>query len=155
MPIKNCAIKNYAKLAAPLTELPKNTATWRMGGAEPWSIEQLNAALRESDAVSFPNPRNDCRIFIKASEFALGANLNPTDEARTHAAHYLHYQKVHPCREKLPHHEREFLALLTALKKRRHSMHGSRIVAHTDNVALRHWKTAPNLSPSWYAGSTT
>ena len=32
--------------------------------------------------------------------------------------------------------EREFLALLAALKKWRHCVHGSRIVVHADNVAL-------------------
>ena len=32
-------IKNYAKVAAPLTELLKNTTAWRMGDAELRSIE--------------------------------------------------------------------------------------------------------------------
>ena len=55
-------IKNYAKLAAPLTELLKNTTTWRMGDAELRSIEQLKAALRESATLSFPDADKDYHI---------------------------------------------------------------------------------------------
>ena len=69
-------IKNYAKLAAPLTELLKNTTTWRMGDAELRSIEQLKAALRESATLSFPNPEKDYHIFLNTNKFALGATLN-------------------------------------------------------------------------------
>ena len=58
----------------------KNTTTWRMGDAELRSIEQLKAALRESATLSFPNPDKYYHIYLDASEFALGATLNQTDE---------------------------------------------------------------------------
>ena len=39
------------------------------------------------------------------------------------------------------------LALVHALKKWKHYLMGSNVLAYTDNVALRHWKTAQNLPP--------
>ena len=57
-------------------------------------------------------------------------------------------KKLNPAEHNYPTHEREFLALLTALRKWKHYLGGgAHVVAHTDNIALRHWKTAPNLSP--------
>ena len=44
-------------------------------------------------------------------------------------------------------HEREFLALLQALRHWWHYVLRPHVVTYTDNVALRHYKTAPNLSP--------
>ena len=38
-------------------------------------------------------------------------------------------------------------ALVNALKKWKHYLMGSKVLAYTDNVALRYWKTAQNLSP--------
>ena len=50
--------------------------------------------------------------------------------------------------------EREFLALLQALRHWRHYVLGPHVVAYTDNVALRHYKTAPILFPRmvWWLG---
>ena len=118
-----------------------------MGDAELMSIEQLKAYLRESVTLSFPNPEKDYPIFLDASEFALGASLNKLDEHGRMQLITCMSKKLNPAERNYPTHEREFLALLTALKKWRHYVPGARIVAHTDNVALRHWKTAPNLSP--------
>ena len=39
------------------------------------------------------------------------------------------------------------LALVHALKKWKHYLIGSKVLAYTDNVALRYCKTAQNLSP--------
>ena len=39
------------------------------------------------------------------------------------------------------------LALVHSLKKWKHYLLGARVKAYTDNVALRYWQTAQNLSP--------
>ena len=39
------------------------------------------------------------------------------------------------------------LALVHALKKWKHHLLGSRVLVYTDNVALKFWRTAQNLSP--------
>ena len=39
------------------------------------------------------------------------------------------------------------LALVHAMKKWKHYLQGPKVLAYTDNVALRYWRTAQNLSP--------
>ena len=56
-------------------------------------------------------------------------------------------KKLNSAEKNNPTHEREFLALLQALRHWRHCVLGPHVVAYTENVALRHHKTAPNLSP--------
>ena len=56
-------------------------------------------------------------------------------------------RKLNPAEKNYPAHEREFLGLVHALKKWKHYLQGSKVVAHTDNMALKYWRTAQNLSP--------
>ena len=44
-------------------------------------------------------------------------------------------------------HESEMLALVHAFKTWKHQIMLSTVLAYTDNVALKHWRTAENLSP--------
>jgi len=97
--------------------------------------------------MSFPNPELDYHLYIDASEYAIGATLNQPDEHERMQLISCMSKKLSPAERNYPTHEREFLALLSALKKWRHYLLGPRVIVHTDNVALRHWKTAPNLSP--------
>ena len=56
-------------------------------------------------------------------------------------------KKLNPAKRNYPTHEREFFSLLQALRHWRHYVLGPHVVAITENVALRHYKTAPKLSP--------
>ena len=56
-------------------------------------------------------------------------------------------KKRNSAERNFPTHEREFLALFQALRHWRHYVLGPHVVAFTDNVALGHYKTTPNLSP--------
>ena len=56
-------------------------------------------------------------------------------------------KKLNAAEQNYPTNAREFLALLQALRHWRHYVLGPHVIAFTDNVALRDYKTAPNLSP--------
>ena len=60
--------------------------------------------------------------------------------------YHLYAEEINSAEKNCPIHEREFLALLQALRHWRHYVLGQHVAAYTDNVALRHYKTAPNLS---------
>ena len=62
-------------------------------------------------------------------------------------SYHMHVKKLNSAERNYPTHEREFLALLQALRYWRHYVLGPHVVAFTHNVALRHYETAPNLSP--------
>ena len=124
-----------------------------MGEPELTAISHLRAALRDSATLSFPITGKDYHIFLDESEFAIGATLNQLDEHGYPILISCLSKKLSPAERNYPTHEREFLALLTALRKWRHYVHGTRIVAHTDNIALRHWKTTRTFRRGLYAGS--
>ena len=61
-------------------------------------------------------------------------------------------QKLNPAERNYPTHERKMRALVHAIKTWKHYLMGSKVLAYTDNVALRYWKTAQNLSPHHVCG---
>ena len=61
-------------------------------------------------------------------------------------------QKLNPAERNYPTHERKMRALVHAIKTWKHYLMGSKVLAYTDNVALRYWKTAQNLSPHHVRG---
>ena len=98
--------------------------------------------------MHFLDPALPYHLYIDASDHALGATLNQRDEQGRDKLICCLSKKLNSAEHNYPVHEREFLALLTALKKWKHYLGGgARVIAHTDNIALRHWTTAPNLSP--------
>ena len=77
----------------------------------------------------------------------MGATQSQADSERCVKLITCMSKKLNPAERNYPTHEREFLALLHALRHWRHYVLGPHMVAFKDNVALRHYKTAPNLSP--------
>ena len=50
-------IKNYAHIAASLTERLKSTNAWTWGETELSSLNGLKAAMRDKVVMHFPNPQ--------------------------------------------------------------------------------------------------
>ena len=50
-------IKNYAHIAAPLTELLKSTNPWTWGDPELASLNGLKHVMRDKVTMHFPNPQ--------------------------------------------------------------------------------------------------
>ena len=104
--------------------------------------------MRDKVTMHFPNPQLEYHLYLEANGYALGTTLNQKDESGRDKLICCLSKKLNSAEHNYPVHEREFLALLTALKKWKHYLGGgAQVVAHTDNIALRHWTTAPNLSP--------
>ena len=120
-----------------------------LGETELNSFNGMKAAMRDKLVMHFPNPQLEFYLYLDASDHAVGATLNQQDESGRDQLICCLSKKLSPTEHNYPTHEREFLALLTALRKWTHYL-GERVhvVAFTDNIALRHWKTAPNLSAS-------
>ena len=87
-------------------------------------------------------------LHLDASAYALGATLSQPDRRGHLRLLMCTSRKLNPAERNYPTHEREMLALVHALKKWKHYLMGSKVLAYTDNVALRYWKTAQNLTPS-------
>jgi hypothetical protein len=112
-----------------------------------WSELQKNAfklikkALISSPVLSHINITAPLRIECDASKFAIGAVLSQE-------GHPICYQsrKLSSAEANYPVHERELLALVDALRKWRHLVHGSKIRAYTDHKSIIHLLSQKHLS---------
>ena len=77
----------------------------------------------------------------------MGATLSQADANECVELVACMSKKLNPAECNYPTHERGFLASVQALEHWRHYVMWPSVVAYTDNVVLRHYKTAPSLSP--------
>ena len=126
-------IPRFAALAVPLSNLlrKENAFTWTQ--VEQTSFEDLKHALANASSLALPNPSLPYIIHLDASGSALGATLS--QESRNQGLKLLDClsRKMNSAELNYPVHEHELLALVHALKKWRHYLLGSQVIAYTDN----------------------
>ena len=140
-------IPSYAKITAPMTDLLKRSCVWHFDDVHRLAVSTLKAAFAQSAVLVFPDPAKEYLFHQDASEFAVGATLSQADSEGQIELNTCMSKKLNAAEQNYPPHEREFLGLMQALRHWRHYVLGPTVIAFTDNVALRHHKTAPNLSP--------
>ena len=140
-------IPSYAKITVPLTNLLKKACVWEFGAVHRRAIALLKEAFAQSAMLAFPDPSKHYIIHLDANDSVVGATLSQEDSAGCIQLITCMSKKLNSADRNHPTHEREFIALLQALRHWRHYVLGPHVVAYTDNVALRHYKTALNLSP--------
>ena len=145
-------VKNFADTIAPLTSLLKKTATWSWQELHELSFAKLKQGRADSTLLAHPDMSLPFTLHIDASADALGATLSQPYRCGHFRLLTCTSRKLNPAECNYPTHDRKMLALVHALKKRKHYLRGSNVLAYTDNVALRYWKPAKNVSPRrWLA----
>jgi len=142
-------IRHFAHLAAPLNELLKEKAEWKWGSAERDAFTELKAALTSAPVfVHAPDPNLPFFLQTDASDFATGAVIfqKPPGDANTHVVAYASH-KLKDAERRYPAHEKEMLAVITALEEWRHYLLGPHFTLYTDNSAVSHFLSQPKLSP--------
>ena len=144
-------VPNYAKFAAPLTELLKVGKDAGKAGSKvrvKWTDEckeafhHLKATLCE--VAELHVPKFDKRFYIRteASGYAIGAVLEQVDEAT--GDHYplaFWSRKLAPHQMQLSPREQEIYAIICALKKNQSWVGTNRIEVLTDHRSLEYWAT--------------
>ena len=117
-------IPTYAKITAPLTDLLKKDRAWNFEKVHCELVESLKLALPRSAVLFFPDPDKEYFIHLDASEFAIGATLSQADSEGHVKLITCLTKKLNSAEQNYPTHEREFLALLHALRQWRHYVLG-------------------------------
>ena len=154
-------VPNYAKFAAPLTELLKVGRDAGKAGSKvrvKWTDEcgeafhHLKAPLCEVATLHVPKFDKPFYIRTDASRYAIGAVLEQVDEATGD-----HYPLAYWCRKLAPRQmqwsprEQETYAIICALKKYQSWVGTNRVEVLTDNRSLEYWATEhidPVLGPA-------
>ncbi|GJP47589.1 hypothetical protein CLOM_g6771 [Closterium sp. NIES-68] len=141
----NRFVPQYAKIAAPLTNLLKKNTPYKWERKHQEAVEQLKQALTSAPVLILPDPERDYVIEADASDQAVGAVLMQDQGNGLQPIAYLS-KKLHGAELNYPIHDKEALAIVIAFKAWRCYLEGRRTTVYTDHCSLKYLKTQPNLS---------
>ena len=108
-------------------------------GVDAFSFQWQNEAARYFNPPwTLPDTSKEYIIHLDASDSAVGATLSQEDSACCVKLITCMSKKPNSAEKNYPTHEREFLALLQALRHWWHYVLRPHVVAYTDNVAFLH-----------------
>jgi RNase H-like domain found in reverse transcriptase/Reverse transcriptase (RNA-dependent DNA polymerase)/Retroviral aspartyl protease len=139
-------IKDFSKLASPLSELTHNDVSFTWGDAQATAFQSLKDALQRHPVLILPDPKLPFVVHTDASGFAVGAVLMQDQGKGLQPIAYLS-KKMQPAETRYPTHEQELLAIICALKSWRPYLYGAKFTVMTDHKSLHDFKTQPRLSP--------
>ncbi|GJP33858.1 hypothetical protein CLOM_g12728 [Closterium sp. NIES-68] len=111
----NMFVPQYAKLAAPLTNLLKKNTPYKWEPKHLEAVEHLKHALTSAPILILPDPERDYVIEADASDQAVGAVLMQDQGNGLQPIAYLR-KKLHGAELNYPIHDKEALAIVTAFK---------------------------------------
>ena len=109
-------IPSYAKTTAPLPDLLKKDCVWSFAEVHRASVARLKLEFERSAVLAFPDHAKEYIIHLDASDFAVGVTLYQADATECVKLVVCMSKKLNPAECNYPTHEREFLALVQALK---------------------------------------
>ncbi|KAJ3690878.1 hypothetical protein LUZ61_020042 [Rhynchospora tenuis] len=125
-------VQNYGVIARPLTEqLKKNAFHWNEEADK--AFEQLKIAMTTAPVLAMPNFKLPFVLETDASDYGIGAVLMQNRKPLAFLSKCIGVKN-----QGLSTYEKEFLALLTAVKKWRHYLIGGQFVIKTDQISLKH-----------------
>lgn len=139
-------IRNFAQLAAPISSLLKQEVTFSWTGDQQRAFEALKEALTTAPVLHIPDPHQDFVLETDASGFAIGAVLSQTDKQGNLRPVTFISRKMNQHEANYATHEQETLAVIDALKKLRHHLHGPKVKVITDHHSIQYLSTQAQLS---------
>jgi hypothetical protein len=141
-------IHGFTEIARPLHDLTKKDKPfqWTKGCRD--ALDKLIGQVTHSPVLFHLDPHSQYELYVDASTFTLGAVLAQRDEnKRAHAVAYF------SCALRAPERnytiaDKEFLAIVEALKKVRHLVKDSphKLVIYTDHNNLRYYREPQKLN---------
>ena len=138
-------IQDFAKIAAPLTDLTRKNIPYRWSLREGEAFNKLKELMTQAPVLQLADPNLEYKVTCDASDFAVGAVLSQEHEDGEHPIAF-ESRKMNPAEGNYPTHERELLAVIHALRTWRHYLQGSKFTILTDHHSLKYFMTQPNLS---------
>jgi transposase InsO family protein len=141
-------VKNYSKVATPLTTLLKKNAKFIWSRAAQDAFDELKARLMSGPILRHFDHTKACVIEVDASDYALGGVCSQyDDDDRLHPVAF-YSRKLLPAEMNYQIYDKELLAIVCAFKHWRHYLEfsASTTVVLTDHRNLEYFTTTRNLS---------
>jgi hypothetical protein len=140
-------IRNYSKIAAPLTRLTcKNKLEWNAEANQ--AFETLKKAFTTALILTHPDFQKLFFLGTDASDFALGAVLSqPDKDGRLHPVAF-HSRKFTAAKINYEIHDKELLAIVDSFQEWGHFLEGAQhpVTVHTDHTNLEYFMSAKVLN---------
>ena len=141
-------IPEYSAIAAPLTDLTRETVKFEWSEKEQVAFDDLKKRLTSAAVLAHPDPSRQYVVSTDASGFAISGVLmqDQADGARRPVAYFS--RKLNPAEKRYPTHEKELLAIVKAVEHWRCYLEGSphAVRLESDHRSLQHLNTQPHLS---------
>ena len=125
-------IRNFSKINAPIIEtINKSKQPFKWTAEAERNFKLLKKKITEKPIFILPNFTKPFQVKCDASEEAIGAVLSQDDRPIAYFS-----EKLNDTRRKYSSYEKEFYAIVQALKKWRHYLMSKEFVLYSDNHAL-------------------
>jgi hypothetical protein len=142
-------IRDYSRVARPLTELTKGDAkVWKWTDEGAQAFDELKLRFTTAPILAHFDPQRPVIIETDASDFALGAVLSQRDdENRLHPVAF-HSRKFQPAEINYEIHDKELLAIVDAFKHWRRYCEGAvhQVQVFSDHQNLEYFTTTKVLN---------
>ncbi|KAJ9544480.1 hypothetical protein OSB04_024187 [Centaurea solstitialis] len=139
-------IKDFSKIARPLTELLAKDTSFVFNDACLHAFERLKKELTSAPIIQPPDWSLPFELMCDASDHAVGAVLGQRKNGRLHAIHYAS-KTLDPAQLNYSTTEKELLAVVCAIEKFRTYLVGSKVIVYSDHAALRHLMSKKDAKP--------
>ena len=132
-------LKDYSKVAEPLTNLTSKDKEWCWGKEEQKAFESLRDALTASPIVGYPDFDKPFWIKTDASGGSVGYVLTQFHEEKERVISY-GSKKLDATQRRWSTYDREFFGLLTGIRNNSHYLRIKPFIAVTDHRPLLAWR---------------
>ena len=139
-------VKNYSRIALPLTELTKKDHGWKWSDShEGAAFRELKEALTSTPVLVTPDPELPYEVYTDASDFALGAVLLQDHGHGLQPVAYLS-RKLSETEHRYPIGDKEMLGIYYALTEWRCYLEGVKFKVNSDHLNHTWFATKRNLN---------
>ncbi|KAL0285189.1 UNVERIFIED_CONTAM: Retrovirus-related Pol polyprotein from transposon.6 [Sesamum radiatum] len=133
--------ENVTEIATPLMKLTQKDNPFVLDGACEMSFQELKKHLTTTPILALPNGTKNLVVYIDASKEGLGCVLMQYGKVIAYASRQL---KQHE--KNYPTHDLELAAIIFALAKWRHYLHGATFTIYTDHKSLKYLFSQKDLN---------
>ena len=133
-------VRDYSKIAQPLTELTRDDAEWVWSADHQAAFEELKGILTSNQVMNYPDFSKPFVVKSDASLGSIGYVLVQNDDGGREKVISYGSKKLDPTQRRWSTYDREYFALLCSIRANAHYLRHAPFVAITDHRPLLAWR---------------
>ena len=140
-------ISGYSRIITPLTKLLRKGSQWKFGDSETEAFDNIKNAFTHAGILKHFNPTLPTVIETDSSDYAISGILSQYHDKLLCPVAFMS-KKMNPAERNYEIHDKELLAVVTAVKIWRHYLEGlpAPFTILTDHQALQYFQTSKTLT---------